>query len=386
MKIDYISAAFFSDVDVSFLSELRNYADLHYFVFTGKDVRGSAINVDSNLKAGLYRASEFSQLTYLSDLIDLSKTTIVHRSKGTFSFFINLLITFRVCFMLLNRKSDLVHVTFILRHFEWPLYLFAKKMVLSVHDPVEHSSTSSPIKRFYRKVAFGIPKKYVIFNKSQRQDFINKYKIVETQVVNSQLSIYSFLRYLNQNEAIFETIKGKQYILFFGTITRYKGLDVLLESMKEVHKVLPELNVIIAGGGRIYFPVDEYKQLSYVTIINRFIQNDELATLIRNSLFVVCPYRDATQSGVIMSSFSLSKPVIATNVGGLAEMVRDGINGIIIPPNSVNSLTQAIVALYQNHYLLNMMTENICNDYEDGNSSWKTIVKKMWTDLYSKPL
>ena len=126
--------------------------------------------------------------------------------------------------------------------------------------------------------------------------------------------------------------------------------------------------------------------MSYVTIINRFIQNDELATLIRNSLFVVCPYRDATQSGVIMSSFSLSKPVIATNVGGLAEMVRDGINGIIIPPNSVKSLTQAIVALYQNHYLLNMMTENICNDYEDGNSSWKTIVKKMWTDLYSKPL
>lgn len=387
MRIDYISPAYFSDVDVSFLSELKKYAEVHYYVFSGCDVRGSAINITPSTKPGIYPASVFPQLDSLSDLIDLKHTTIIHRYPKSYKYFLlNLLITIRLCIILFRRKPDVVHITFILRHFEWPLYLFANKMVLSVHDPIEHSSTSSSVKRFYRRIAFCIPRKFVIFNKAQRKDFLEKYNLKEAQVINSQLGTYGFLRQMKQNEGIFAKIKEKQYILFFGTITRYKGLDILLEAMKEVHKVLPDLNVVVAGGGHFYFDVDEYSKLNYVTLINRFIQNDELATLIKNSLFVVCPYRDATQSGVIMSSFALSKPVLATNVGGLAEMVKNDKSGIIISPDNVKILVDAIVHLFNDKPLLDKMSNYISDEYEKGQSSWKKIVENMWDDLYSKQL
>ena len=385
MKIDYISAAYFSDVDVSFLSELKQYAEVHYYVFSGCDVRGSAINIDPSTKPGLYTASVFPQLNYLSGLIDLTHTTIVHRYPKSYKFFLlNLMITIRLCIILLKRKSDVVHITFILRHFEWPLYMFANKMVLSVHDPIEHSSTSSSVKRFYRRIAFKMSKKFVLFNKTQRDDFVKKYNLKESQVINSQLSTYGFLRQMKQNEEIIAKIKDKQYILFFGTITRYKGLDILLEAMKDVHKVLPSLNVVIAGGGHFYFNVDEYSKLNYVTIINRFIQNDELATLIKNCLFVVCPYRDATQSGVIMSSFALSKPVLATNVGGLSEMVKNDKSGVVISPDNIKILVEAIVRLSNDKPLLNKMSNYIFDEYERGQSSWKKIVENMWDNVYSR--
>ena len=78
----------------------------------------------------------------------------------------------------------------------------------------------------------------------------------------------------------------------------------------------------MAGGGKFHFDVSEYEALDYIGIRNRFIPDDEMVALIKNCAFMVCPYTDATQSGVIMSAFAFNKPVIATDVGGLPEMVK----------------------------------------------------------------
>ncbi len=384
MKIDYISAAFFSDVDVSFISELQKYADVNYYVFTGSGVRGSAVYVNSILKPGIYSATEMPQLSYLAKLLDLSHVKIVHRSNEKHSFFSSLFVTLRLCYIILKENPDVVHLTFILRHFEWPLYMFKKKLILSVHDPLEHSSTSSKAMRIYRRLAFNCARMFIIFNHSQRDVFIKKYHLDDSQVINSKLSTYTFLLNIGDDLDIRSKICSKQYILFFGTITRYKGLDILLEAMKIVHRIQPHLELVVAGGGNIYFPIEEYLRLDYITILNRYIQNSELATLIKNCSFVVCPYRDATQSGVIMSSFALGKPVIATNVGGLSEMVLDGYNGTIIPANDVDALSDAIINLYINKKKIHEMSANILNDYTNGENSWQYIVKELWDLLYSK--
>lgn len=90
---------------------------------------------------------------------------------------------------------------------------------------------------------------------------------------------------------------------------------------------------------------------------------------------MVCPYTDATQSGVIMSAFAFSKPVIATNVGGLPEMVRHQQYGMIIKEKDVDALADSIISLWNQPCLVNTYSENIKKDYDTGDLSWETIAK-----------
>jgi glycosyltransferase involved in cell wall biosynthesis len=110
--------------------------------------------------------------------------------------------------------------------------------------------------------------------------------------------------------------------------------------------------------------------------INRYIANEELVSLLSNSITVVCPYIDATQSGVIMSAYALNKPVIATNVGGLPEMVDDGRYGFLVPPKDSQALERAIRQMIQPG-VARQMSENIANDYSAGSRAWHSIASEM---------
>ena len=110
--------------------------------------------------------------------------------------------------------------------------------------------------------------------------------------------------------------------------------------------------------------------------INRFIKDEELASLIRNCTAIVCPYVDATQSGVIMSAFALNKPVIATNVGALPEMVENGRHGILIPPRDSKAIEKAVRDMMKPS-VAQEMAENIQKDFSTGQHSWATIAKEL---------
>ena len=98
--------------------------------------------------------------------------------------------------------------------------------------------------------------------------------------------------------------------------------------------------------------------------------------MIKNSIFVVCPYKDATQSGVIMSAFAFNKPVIATNVGGFPEQVIHNKYGLIIQPNDIEQLAAALQSLCSKISVLESFSENIQKGYESGEYSWKHIVSE----------
>ena len=117
----------------------------------------------------------------------------------------------------------------------------------------------------------------------------------------------------------------------------YKGLDYLLPAMQHVHQQCPDCKLIVAGGGTFHFDITPYHTLSYIDVRNRFIPDSELVALIQHAAFMVCPYTDATQSGVIMSAYAFEKPVIATNVGGLPEMVSHQHYGLIIKERDIDN-------------------------------------------------
>jgi len=146
----------------------------------------------------------------------------------------------------------------------------------------------------------------------------------------------------------------------------------LLEAMKMVHGRYPELMLVVAGGGKYYFDIEPYKELDYVRIINHYIGTRELAGMLRACEFGVCPYKDATQSGVIQTAFTLEVPMVVTNVGALAIAVQHDKTGIVVRPCDVNDLANGIVDLYSDKRKLNAMRKNIKDEWMK-NMSWEPI-------------
>ena len=129
----------------------------------------------------------------------------------------------------------------------------------------------------------------------------------------------------------------KQYMLFFGLVRAYKGLDLLLDAFGQVKDELPELHLIIAG--EFYEDEEKYRaqiaQLGLndrVIVHNEFIPDGDLKYYFGVADLVVQPYRSATQSGVTQVAFHFEKPMLVTDVGGLAEIVHDHKMGYACAP------------------------------------------------------
>lgn len=140
-----------------------------------------------------------------------------------------------------------------------------------------------------------------------------------------------------------------QTVLFFGRIWPYKGLDYLIAAEPMIAADFPDFKVIIAGEGE---SLDRYRaQMSdpdRYEIHDRWVDNHERAVLFERATFVVLPYIEASQSGVIPVAYCHETPVVATHVGGLPELVIDGETGLLVPPKSAEALAQAICTLLAN--------------------------------------
>lgn len=131
---------------------------------------------------------------------------------------------------------------------------------------------------------------------------------------------------------------SSNYILFFGFIRDYKGLDILLEAMDDERVRQHQVKLIVAGefygNERKYFDIIERNQLENQLILaNHFIKDEEVKYYFSVADVVVQPYKNATQSGVTQIAYQFEKPMIVTNVGGLPELVPHNIAGWVVDAN-----------------------------------------------------
>ena len=383
MKVAYLGKIQLSDVDLSYLHEAHKLVDMTYLMEVNpRFMRGPAFNIPQLYpKSGIFKAVEvYPEFRKYAHFINLDKFYVVN-TYGRFwllkSFWTHCLLFF----FLFRRHFDVVHLCWPPNLYEFVLYFLRKKMLLTVHDPFPHTGLDTAIVRFRRKVAFKFVPRLIILNRAQQQDFISYYHIPASRVVNSRLSCYTYLRTVIPN--IDPIAHLNRYILFVGKISPYKGLDYLLPAMKQVHRQCPACRLVVAGSGTYHFDITEYRAVDYIDIRNRFIPDGELVSLISGAAFVVCPYTDATQSGVVMSAFAFDKPVIATNVGGLPEMVKHHRYGLIVKEKDVNALADSIVWLWQHPELLTAYAKEIRCDYGIGQLSWKDIAEELVIE-YSK--
>lgn len=140
-------------------------------------------------------------------------------------------------------------------------------------------------------------------------------------------------------------------LLFFGYIRKYKGLDLLLHAMPKLLQVIPNVKLLVVGESYEDFSfyeniVNELQFSKHVKMENRFVANEEVGKYYSSSDLVILPYRSATQSGILNVAYGFLKPVLVTNVGGLAEFVDDNETGIVVEPESPDAICDGVLKFY----------------------------------------
>ncbi|MBR4230240.1 MAG: glycosyltransferase family 4 protein [Bacteroidales bacterium] len=142
-----------------------------------------------------------------------------------------------------------------------------------------------------------------------------------------------------------------RYVLFFGFIREYKGLDLLLSAMADER--LEQLGVKLIVAGEFYGDPKPYmEQLrsldlgSRVVMHTEFIPDHEVNRYFCAADIVAQPYKSATQSGVSQIAYNFEKPMLVTNVGGLPEIVPDGKAGFVVAPDA-QQIADALVRFYK---------------------------------------
>ena len=133
--------------------------------------------------------------------------------------------------------------------------------------------------------------------------------------------------------------------LFFGHVRPFKGLDIAIDAWS---RMASRATLLVAGevwwsdGQRYERQVKDLGLEDRVRLDFRFIPDDEIATWFAACDAVVVPYRHESQSGVALTAFHFQRPVIATRVGGLPEVIRDGVEGLLVPPEEPGALAAAL--------------------------------------------
>ena len=158
-----------------------------------------------------------------------------------------------------------------------------------------------------------------------------------------------------------------KYILFFGFIRDYKGLDLLFNAFTNSFFRNNKIKLLVAGE----FYTDENKYLQLIKDLNledlvvlktEYIPNDEVQNYFNAADIVAQPYKSATQSGVTQIGYHFNKPMLVTNVGGLSEIIPDMKVGYVVPVDSAE-IAKALIDFYENDRK-DMFTENLLQEKE----------------------
>lgn len=382
MKIIYFGTPGCSDNDFPLIKALQEKGvDVFSFFYTNQITAHSCLfNITLFPKDAIIPMSKYEGLDIYRSYFDMNKCYIINNYHYGRRYWQYWLMWIKVFLQIRKIDADLIHMTWPFERVQKILYWLRQKKVLTVHDPIPHSSQRNGRNEKNRLLAFKKAQGYVLLSTALLESFCDSYHVDKDRICVNKMGWFDHLGFLTSiNDWV---CQYKPFVLYFGQIQSHKGIDVLMKAMVEVHKTNPNVKLVVAGKGNFYFDLSPYDNLDYIQIINRYITTDEMASLFGNCQFAVLPYIDATQSGVVQTAFSLGTPLVVTSVGDLPDSVKDDVFGKVIPPNDVNSLVDAIRYLLDNPKALLEYKKNIENIWMK-NQDWGPIAD-VYIDFYNR--
>jgi len=284
----------------------------------------------------------------------------------------NPLTWFKTAALIKKEKPDLVIYQFFQPYFA-PIYnlisgkLKDTKQIFICHNVMPHERTL--VDGTLSKMAFKHIDRFIVQSKKDLKDL--KSLKPKSKIILNHHPIYDVFKAKGKLKKI-----AKRVILFFGYVRKYKGLRYLVKAMPEIAKKTGAKLLVV---GEFYEDIKEYETLikelgidKNITIINRYVPNEDIPKYYKMADAVIVPYITATQSGIIQTAYNFDKPVVVTDVGGLPEVVDNGKTGYIVKSKDADALSKAIIKLYNNK---TDYTKNI-RQYKKR-FSWSNLAKNL---------
>ena len=382
MKIVYVGETGCSDSDFPLIKSLQEkgveiYA---YFMVNKGNARKGLFNIDLFRKDSIIPLSAYSYFDRYKSYFDMKNIFVVNNYHYSRRYWQYWLMWIKLQYHINKIEPDLIHLTWPLIREQKVLYYLKVKKILTVHDPIPHSGQFNKLNERNRIKAFRNVNGYVLLSSKYKEEFCANYSIDVNRICVNKMGEFDHLTLLRRSSKS----SVSPYILYIGQIQPHKGVDLLLEAMLKVHSVYPSVKLVVAGKGNFYFDMKKYEKLNYIEFRNYYIPVEDMVDLLCNSMFAVCPYKDATQSGVVQTAFSIGTPLIVTNTGDMATVVQNGVTGVVIEPNNVDSLVSAINSLIGSPEILEKYKKNI-SDIWKKKQDWSPIADT-YIEFYKKIL
>ncbi|MDD4848112.1 MAG: glycosyltransferase [Bacteroidales bacterium] len=245
------------------------------------------------------------------------------------------------------------------------------KIIAITDNVIPHESFfwDKPLTNYFLKSMHG----FLAMSHSVMND-LQKFDTIKPRIFTRHPLYDNYGKLMDRNDAIQQLgldVKFR-YLLFFGLIRDYKGLDLLLTAMS--HPAIKNAPIKLIVAGEFYTDQKPYLDLiknnhleNNVILHTHFIPEADVRTYFSACDIVVQPYKDATQSGVTQVAYHFEKPVITTNVGGLSEIVLDGKTGYIVNPDS-DLISKKIIQFFEENrydeFVSNIKTEKTKYSWE----------------------
>ncbi len=230
---------------------------------------------------------------------------------------------------------------------------FTKKrppaVVYLCHNVLPHES--SPIDRMLFKIGFKRARSFLVHSSEDAENLQRLKAGVRVRV--HPLPVFDMFRHGAYNKAGAREALGidGRIVLFFGYVRDYKGLGILLDGFARCADRIDATLMIVGefyGGKENYITkITALGIEDRVVIVDRYVPNEDVEKYFAACDIVALPYLSATQSAIVQVAYSFDKPVIVTRVGGLPEVVDDGVTGFVTPPRDPDAIAKALVRFFE---------------------------------------
>lgn len=265
-------------------------------------------------------------------------------------------------------------------------YLKNTKIVFACHNvfPHEHFPLDKKLTSMILKHGDG----FIVHSKMDEKDLLT----LKKEAVHKTTPLPTFNVFKMQNMSkeqarnLLNIDKEEKVLLFFGFVREYKGLKYLIHAMPELISKIDKIKLLIVGD----FGSDreQYMELidkngirNYTEITEGYIPDKEVEKYFAACDLVVLPYESATQSGIVQIAYGFEKPVVATNVGGLPDVIPDGKTGYVVPPKNSEELAAAIIKYFAENKAAEFQKNIKKEAYRYSWDRMVEVIEELWQNM-----
>ncbi len=199
----------------------------------------------------------------------------------------------------------------------------------------------------------------------------------DASVIPNGIELKRFER-LPRRSTVKSAASDEKTLLFVGRLDPIKGVAYLIEAMNTIVKRNPQVRLLLVGDGKerrsLETLVEELRLVEYVSFVGK-VPNEKVPEYMAATDVLVLPSLSEGFPVVLLEAMACGLPIVATNVGGIPEIVRDGENGFLVEPESSKEIAEKVLKLLENDELRRRISQN--NFEQAKNYSWEAVVDKL---------